>query len=314
MAAVAGDAREQQLAWEARQRPRAAVAAFAAAVLSLIGYLWGGASLRDAPRAGFLESLGNAAADGPIGGQPSMLTRGLQFYVDNAFGLIGSAVVRGLGLLALAWAVTFLAAATRARRPEFARAAVYVTLIGAVLLALSDVVVPIERTFTFNDYLDGPKTVDAAQDLGGSVFITGQLIGYIGRFALAAGVLLVSLNAMRVGLLTRFAGILGVVAGGLLVLPQLAPLPVVLWFWLGATGLILLGTGRVGLLPAWRSGKAEPWPSAQQAAAARREAEERRQGITREKPGPEPRSQPAPTTAAARPQPSSKKRKRKRRG
>jgi hypothetical protein len=312
VAAVAGGSREEQLAWEARQRPRAAIAAIAAAILSVIGYLWGGAALRDAPRAGFLESLGQLAATGPIGEQASLLTAGLQFYVDNAVGIIGSAVVRGLGLLGLAWAVTFLAVATRARRPEFHRAAIYVTVVGGALLALSDVLVPLERTLTFQDYLDGPKTVDTARDLGGSVYITGQLIAFVGRFTLAAGVLLVSLNAMRAGLLTRFVGILGVVAGALLVLPQLAPLPVVLWFWMVAAGLIMLGTGRVGLLPAWKTGNAEPWPSAQEAAAARREAEERRQGITpREKPEPTPTPPPRPT---GRPHPSSKKRKRKRRG
>jgi hypothetical protein len=309
VAAVAGDAREQQLAWEARQRPRAAIAAIAAAALSIVGFLWGGAALRDAPRAGYLESLANVAADGPIGERPSQLAAGLQYYVDNGFGIVGSAVTRSLAILALAWAVTFLAAATRARRPEFARAAVYVTLVGAVLLALADVIVPVVQIFTFNDFLDGPRTVDDARNLTGSVLITGQLLGFIGRFTLAAGVLLVSLNAMRAGLLTRFAGILGVVAGALLVLPQLAPLPVVLWVWLLAAGLTMLGTGRVGLLPAWRTGNAEPWPSAQQAAAARREAEERRQGVTRtEKPEPKPRPEPS-----GRPHPSSKKRKRKRR-
>ena len=219
--------------------------------------------------------------------------------------------MRSLAILALAWAVTFLAAATKARRPEFARAAVYVTLVGAVLLALADVIAPVVQIFTFNDFLDGPRTVDDARNLTGSALVTGQLLGFVGRFVLAAGVLLVSLNAMRAGLLTRFAGSLGVVAGALLVLPQLAPLPVVLWVWLLATGLTMLGTGRVGLLPAWRTGNAEPWPSAQQAALARREAEERRQGITpaAEKPAPTPR--PEPTTG--RPHPSSKKRKRKRR-
>ena len=310
MAAVAGDAREQ-LAWEARQRPRAGIAAIVAAFLSIAGFLWGGAALRDAPRAGYLESLINAAADGPIGEQTSLLAGGLQYYVDNSFAIVGSAVVRSLAILALAWAVTFLAAATKARRPEFARAAVYVTLVGAVLLALADVVVPIVQIFTFNDFLDGPRTVDDARDLTGSVLVTGQLLGFVGRFVLAAGVLLVSLNAMRAGLLTRFAGILGVVAGALLVLPQLAPLPVVLWVWLLAAGLTMLGTGRVGLLPAWRTGNAEPWPSAQQAAAARRAAEERRQGITPAAEKPEPRPRPEPT---GRPHPSSKKRKRKRRG
>jgi hypothetical protein len=308
--AVTGEDREQQLAWEARQRPRAGIAAIVAAVLSIVGFLWGGAALRDAPRAGYLESLINAAADGPIGEQPSLLAGGLQYYVDHSFAIVGSAVVRSLAILALAWAVTFLAAATKARRPEFARAGVYVTLVGAVLLALADVLVPVVQIFTFNDFLDGPRTVDDARELTGSGLVTGQLLGFVGRFMLAAGVLLVSLNAMRAGLLTRFAGILGVVAGALLVLPQLAPLPVVLWVWLGAMGLTMLGTGRVGLLPAWRTGNAEPWPSAQEAAAARRAAEERRQGITPAAEKPEPRPRPEP---AGRPHPASKKRKRKRR-
>ena len=61
MAAVTDDAREQQLAWEARQRPRAGIAAIVAAVLTLAGYMWSGLALRDAPRAGFLESLGRRA-------------------------------------------------------------------------------------------------------------------------------------------------------------------------------------------------------------------------------------------------------------
>ena len=82
--------------------------------------------------------------------------------------LIGSGVVRALGLLALAWAVTFLAAATRARRPEFIRLAVYITLVGAVLLALSTILGPIGTVLAISDFLDSPRTVDAARDVGGS--------------------------------------------------------------------------------------------------------------------------------------------------
>jgi hypothetical protein len=102
VAAVAEDAREQQLAWEARQRPRAGAAAIIAAFLMLGGFLWWGVVLRDLPRPGFLESLGNAVAPGAIGGQPSVQNAGYQYYVDNAFGLVGSGIVRGLGTLALA--------------------------------------------------------------------------------------------------------------------------------------------------------------------------------------------------------------------
>ena len=114
---------------------------------------------------------------------------------------------------------------------------------------------------------------------------------------------------MRAGLLTRFLGILGVVSGVVFALPQLMPLPVVQSFWLVGLGLLLLEVGRTELPPAWRTGSAEPWPSPQEAAERRREAEERRQGIVPE-PEPEPKPKRAPV---ARPHPSSKKRKRKRR-
>jgi hypothetical protein len=309
VAAVAEDAREQQLAWEARQRPRAGIAAILAAVLMIGGFLWWASLLRDSPRAGFLEALGRAAADGPIGGQPSVQTAGLQYYVDNAVGFIAAGIVQGLAPLALAWAVTFLAAATRARRPEFPRPAVYIALVGAVLLGLATLLLPVDRVVSFNDFLDSGRTVDDARSLDSSLSMTAELLAYIGQFLLAAGLLLVSLNAMRAGLVTRFLGILGVISGVLAVFPQLMPLPVVQAFWLIALGLMLLGVGRTPLPPAWRTGKAEPWPSPQEAAARRREAEERRQGIVRDEPEPAPK--PAP---AARPHPSSKKRKRKRRG
>jgi hypothetical protein len=117
---------------------------------------------------------------------------------------------------------------------------------------------------------------------------------------------------MRAGLLTRFLGILGVVAGVLGVLPQLMPMPIVQSFWLIAVGLLLMGAGRAGLPPAWRTGRAEPWPTAREAAEQRREAEERRQGIRREEPKTAERE--PERVPAGRPHPSSKKRKRKRRG
>ena len=62
-------------------------------------------------------------------------------------------------------------------------------------------------------YLDGPKTVDAASDVqSDSLLVTAGLISSSLRWLIAAGLLLVSLNAMRVGLLTRFLGILGMLS------------------------------------------------------------------------------------------------------
>lgn len=304
--AVAAES-EQQLAWEARQRPRAAIAAIVAAFLTLAGYLWAGVDLRDTPRAGFLESFANALEPGPIGSRPSVKGPLFEYYDAHSSTIVGSAVVRSLALVALGWTVTFLAAATRARRPEFLRLVVYLPLVGAALAAVSTVAGAIGTISAVSEFLDGPRTVDAARDVGGgSLLITAEILGQIGPLALVAALFLVALNAMRVGLLTRFLGFLGIIAAVLTILP-LMPLPVIQSFWLVGVGLLLLGAVRGGLPPAWRTGKAESWPSNREVAASRREAAAEKRRET-----PEPAAEPQPVPAG-RAHPSSKKRKRKRR-
>jgi hypothetical protein len=296
---------EPQLAWEARQRPRAGIAAVLAGLLMIAGYLWVGIAFKHSPRSGFLESLGQAEKPGPIGDLPSLRTPAFRFYEDHAATVIGASVVRALALIAFAWALTFLAAATRARRPELPRPVVYVGLFGAVLLAIASVLGGVRTVIGVSHYLDGPLTVDASRDIGNdSLLVTADIINQMGPLALAAGLFLVALNAMRVGLLTRFLGILGIISGVLTVAPQLMPLPVVQSFWLVTVGLMLLGATPGMVPPAWTTGQAEPWPSQRGGAQARRSAP----------------AAPANGDAegepfdAGRAHPSSKKRKRKRRG
>jgi hypothetical protein len=301
-----------QLAWEARQRRPAGIAAILAAVLTLGGTLWNQAIYRDVPRAGFLESLGSAVQQGPVGQEESVRVAFYQFYSDHATEVLASSVVRALGLLALGWAITFLGAATRARKPDFAKPLVYAALVGAVLSALGAVLNSIGVDSAISNFLDGPRTVDEAADVGGeSLLVTAGLIGLVGQLALAIGVVLVCMNAMRVGLLTRFLGVLGIITGALIVIP-IGPLPVVQSFFLFALGLLMLGAIPGGAPPAWRTGNAEAWPSQQQAAEARRrQAEARRAGSAPAEP--EELEAPEPV-ATGTPHPSSKKRKRKRRG
>jgi hypothetical protein len=301
---------EQQLAWEARQRPRAGAAAILAGLLMMAGYLWIGLALRDSPRSGYLESLTQAFLPGPVGERPSLRTPAFEFYDDHALTVIGSSVVRAIALLALGWALTFLGAATRARRPELPRPVVYVGLVGAVLLAIASVLGAVRTVSGVSHFLDGARTVDAAREIGqDSLLVAADLINSLGPLALAAGLFLISLNAMRVGLLTRFLGILGIISGVLAVIPQLLPLPVVQSFWLIAVGLVMLNATPAGAPPAWRTGKAEPWPTAMEGAKRRQAQEDRKQGIVREPEPPERERVPA-----GRPHPASKKRKRKRRG
>jgi hypothetical protein len=293
---------QQQLAWEARWRPRAGLAAVSAGLLTLAGFLWTAIAFRDLPRVGFLQSLAQAFEPGPIGGRPSLRTPEFEFYDGLSFTFIGSSIVRGLAYLAFAYAITFLAVATRARRPELPRIVVYISLVGAVLLAVAGVLGGVGTVVAVSHYLDGPRTVDTARDVANdSLLLTSNLISQLAPLAIAAGLLLVSLNAMRVGLLTRFLGILGMISGGLAVLSQFV-FAFLQAFWLIALGFLFLGIARGGAPPAWQTGQAEPWPG--------RESPRRRAPEPKAKPEPEPEPTPVP---AGRPHPTSKKRKRKRR-
>ena len=65
--------------------------------------------------------------------------------------------------------------------------------------------------------------------------------------------MLISLNAMRIGLLTRFLGVLGMIVGALLVL-QLPVAMIVLAFWLVMLAVLFLGKWPQQP-PAWTSGE-----------------------------------------------------------
>jgi hypothetical protein len=308
---VAAEDAEDQLAWEARQRNPAAAAAAVAAVGIFVGTLWRGLILNDRPTTGILESVSRAEQPGPIGGLPSLRIETLEFYDDRATSVLLSSVVTGLGYLALGWALTYLAVAVRGRRAEFPRVILYLPLIGGVLQALTTVVAAFGTDVAIGNFLDGPRTVDAANDItatGLTVFAT--ILGLPGALALALALVFVSLNAMRTGLLTRFMGVLGIITGVLQILPFGGPLPVVQCFWLLMLAVLFAGQWPGGMPPAWRSGKAEPWPSSAEVREQRAKAAAERRGETYEPPAEEERE---PVTAGRSPSASARKRKRKRR-
>jgi hypothetical protein len=124
--------------------------------------------------------------------------------------------------------------------------------------------------------------------------------------ALTVAIVLVSLNGMRTGLLTRFMGALGMVSGVFQIIQVGASLPLVQTFWLGALALLFAGRRPGGDPPAWRTGRAEPWPTGQQVAAARKAQQE-----GEEPPPQEPEQEPARVPAGAHPATSRRKRKRR---
>jgi hypothetical protein len=114
-----------------------------------------------------------------------------------------------------------------------------------------------------------PKTPDqAASDARESLadhlnrhtglLVAGGLISTIGVLALVFGMVYTALWCMRVGLLSRFWGALGMAFGLFLIIPIFPPVPgLVLWF--AAIGLMFIGVWPRPLPPAWGAGEAVPW-------------------------------------------------------
>ncbi len=251
------------LGWEARQRPRAGLIAAFAALATLGAAAASGLLFGDAPRSWFGESLGRTVQPGPLEALPSLQQPFYDFYDERSGLVLLGSVVRALGWLATGWALYVLAGATANRRPEFPRFAIYLPLIGGVLSALATLVVDVASKLAVDDFLAGERTVAAAQEVtAAGVLVMGQILGLAGSVVASLAFVLVSLNAMRVGLLTRVVGVLGSIVGVLLVFPIGSPIPIVQIFWLAALAVLFLGRWPGGDLPAWRTGRAEPWPSA----------------------------------------------------
>ena len=115
----------------------------------------------------------------------------------------------------------------------------------------------------------GAQTYDEASRLtGGGVLLALQIGAQLGSLLLAVSVVLISLQSMRVGLLPRPLGYVGIFAGALILFPIIV-VPVVQMGWLLAVGYLLTGRWPSGVPPAWRTGNAEPWPSSNEMRARR---------------------------------------------
>jgi hypothetical protein len=284
-----------QVSYEARLRPR--VAAIAAA---------GG---------GLLFAAAAIQAAGP---QPkvSELTIELITYSRRTALLITGAVLNGLGLLILAGTLVFLLSLTRARRPGTSQGTQISAIVGGALACVGGIAYGFEIASKAHDFAThGAQTyVQANSMVSGGALAALQYAGLLGSLLLAIAFVLVSLGAMRVGLLSRFLGYLGIVAAAAsILLVQSVPAQVIQIFWLMAVAYLLAGRWPGGDPPAWRTGQAEPWPTAAQL----REQRERTGGSTggrgQSARQPRPASQPEPATAAGATRATTPKRKRKRR-
>jgi hypothetical protein len=91
-----------------------------------------------------------------------------------------------------------------------------------------------------------------------TMLIIGGLVSTIGVLGMVFGMVYTSMWCMRLGLLTRFWGALGIAFGLFLVIPIFPPIPGLVLFF-AAIGLMFLGVWPRPLPPAWAAGEAIPW-------------------------------------------------------
>ena len=308
--------REEQLRWERDNARWAAIAAALSAILTIAAGL-------------YFRSKVTGSADDNV--------EGIILVHDHKGDLLVSSILQAIGTALLAPPLYYLFRATRARREQLPWPLRYLVLGAPITAAVFSVVHQIQ----LNDVSDKvvkllPLPPQMAKDLvndrigeGGVVAVSG--IGTAAGLGIAFMFILVSLNAMRAGLLSRFMGILGIIVGVLLVIPLQGNLPVVQVFWMGALAALFLDKWPQGRGPAWDSGQPIPWPGAAEKRDALMGGEGGGGGGLFAGRGPARDAieaedddvaveQPAHTREAARPRPSSpthprsKKRKRKRRG
>lgn len=283
---------DAQLAWEARAGGPAAMAAALAALLALAALPL---------RAGLV-----------IG---TDLDEQLLSIQDKGARYLAAHVVDALSALFLVGVIVYLYRCTKARRPELVPVALALGVGGCLAYAVSRVGMAVtfidlsdhfvragipsdlSRVTDPQDYLAAVDPVERAErladDSNAELF---SIIALAGLLAVGFSLLLLSLNAMRAGLLSKFMGVLGIVLSVLFVLGG-GPPPVIYAFWLAALAALFFNRWPGGRGPAWETGLPIPWPSA----AALREAAAAPEDDVRAEP-----------EAEEPPRPRSRKRKRRR--
>jgi hypothetical protein len=187
--------------------------------------------------------------------------------VDQVGGqVIAAGVLSGVALALITIPLYYLFRATQARSVRLNPAMIGFVFIGPLLFAVQTVVKAVAQVQLASDFVDqsapGGDIYTLLDDLidDSTLNTVGSYLILPALLALVIAMVYVPLNAMRVGLLSRFFATLGMALAVSLVLiqPQLSLLALMIWFaWLG---FVILDRAPRGRPPAWEAGEAIPWP------------------------------------------------------
>ena len=262
--------RAETLEWERRWALPAALCAFAAAILFVAGT--------------FVSQTGPASA--------STTTELLRDFNAESGTLLLAAVLTALSLALAAGPLYYLFRAAAARSQAVRRGLVGVVVVGPLFLALAEVfrwaaLDAAAAHFVTPGGGAGIPIGEYGEELirDQSTFGIAQGLSFAGVIGFVFGVIYTSLWAMRVGLLTRFMGTLGMALAASLVLLGQAFSLLAMMMWLIFLGMMIVNKAPRGRPAAWDAGEAVPWPKAGGEPAERRTEEDTVEGEATELPG-----------------------------
>jgi hypothetical protein len=249
--------RGPQVAWEQRWSRPTALATFASVLFVIAAIV-----------------VATQAVGG--GGGDSSLLRDVD---QHRTAQIISSILQAIGVGLLAAPLYYLFRAANSRSDRMRGQLVGVIVVAPLFLAALAIVSGISTLHAASDFVSDeiprllakgvPLGSDRANEIANDTITEAPLrplaagFGLAGQIGFVVAMVYTCLNAMRVGLLPRFWGSLGMALGAVsFIFFQFA----LLWFVYLA--LLLIGRVPGGKPPAWESGEAIPWPTPGEKAAA----------------------------------------------
>jgi hypothetical protein len=262
----------QQVARETWRRSRLSVSAFGGGFLYLLSAIIISETLNGAPTVGLVQGLAPALS-GQANPAVSPRTEEVKFISHHAFALIAGSALVAIAIGALTLILLVLLDATRFRRPQTWSAARPLVIGGGVAVAVVSLAHQVVTAIETHDFVVSANHTNQAVEQALTKGTANSVIDYVdllAGLALAAGMIAVLINALRVGLLPRWMSFLGMFAAILIFLPiGGAELQLIPAFWIVMMGILYSGKWPNGEPPAWKAGEAVPWPSRADMAPAR---------------------------------------------
>jgi hypothetical protein len=225
--------------WERRWARPVAIAAIAAAFLFLAGVIL---------QAGLVDQKDEATQ--------------LTSTHNHSTALLGGAILLAVGASLFSAPLYYLLRAAKARNDEIRSTMLAFAFIGPILLGVRSILGWIATHDIANQFIAGSNhSADTAKHLidNSSLADTATALGLPAVLGLVVAMVYIPMMAMRVGLISRFWGTLGMALGvgsallGLVAFVGLA-------FWFAYIGFLIGGWLKAGRPPAWDAGEAIPWP------------------------------------------------------